>query len=61
MPLKSSINQVAFPSPATVVLAVVRLPRDLVANLIGGDTKSTSIGVIDIEAPVLITIGNSPW
>ena len=51
----------AFLSPATVVLAVIRLPSDLVANVIGGEVKSDSTGVIDIGAPVLMMIGNSPW
>ena len=59
-PLKSSINHVALPSPATVVLAVVRLPSDLVHEGIGGRAKSDSSGVIDIEAPVSTTIGSSP-
>ena len=58
--VKSSISHVAFPSPATVVLAVVRLPRDLVAEATGGKAKSERLGVIDIEAPVSMTIGSSP-
>ena len=56
MPLKSSISQVTFPSPATVVPAVVRLLRDLVTDAIGGDVKSDSTGMIDIEALVSLTM-----
>ena len=54
-----AINHVAFSSPETVVFAVVRLPRDLVVDGTGVIAKSESLGVIDIEAPVSITIGNS--
>ena len=60
IPLKSSINQVAMPSPETVVLAVMRLPSDLVIEGTGEIVKSESSGVIDIDTPVSITIGSSP-
>ena len=43
-----------------VVLAVVRLPRDLVVDGTGVITKSESLGVIDIEAPVVVKIRSSP-
>ena len=43
------------------MLAVVRLPSELVDEATGGNAKSDSTGVMDIEAPELMRIGNSPW
>ena len=60
IPLNSSFSHHAFPSPATVVLAVVRLPSNLVDDTIGGNAKSDNSGVIDMEAPVSMTIESSP-
>ena len=59
-PLKSSIGQVALSLLETVVLAVVRLPSDLVIEGTGEIAKSESSEVIDIDALVSITIGSSP-
>ena len=50
----------AFPSLETVVLAVVRLPSDLVVEGTRKIAKSKISGVIDIAAPASITIGISP-
>ena len=50
----------ALSSPETVVLAVVRLPSDLVMEGTGDIVESESSGVIDIESLVSITIGSSP-
>ena len=41
------------------MLAVVRLPSDLVEDATGEISKLNSSGVIDMEAPVSITIGSS--
>lgn len=59
-PCISSIFHSIGPCPVTVVLAEVKLPRDLVSAVVGGDVKSERSGVMEQEAPVSITIGSSP-
>ena len=59
MPLKSLINQETFHLLEIVVLAVVRLPSDLVVEETGEIAKLESSGLIDINVPVSITIGSS--
>ena len=58
IPMTSSISQLAFPSPRTSVCVPVSHPIDLVTGVLGLVVKSCSLGVIEQDSPVSITIGS---
>ena len=59
-PFTSSTFHVIGPSPRTGVFTVVRLPNESIEAGVIEPEKSLLIGVIDLEAPVSITMGSSP-
>ena len=55
------MNQLPFSLLETTVLVVERLLSDLLVIRIKEIEKSESFSVLDIDAPISITIGSSPF
>ena len=59
-PFASSIYHAIGPCPVTGVVALVRLPNEEMFGAERLSVKSVRTGVIELEAPVSMTIGSSP-